>query len=298
VPSNVITGPITVTTPAGVIQSSGSFYGAPVITNFAPTHGLPGTNVTIKGVNFLQGKVQFAGLNAAIVSLNNTQIVATVPSGAQTGPLTVSGPAGTNTTAENFILDYQSDLSVTITNSSNPVTIGSNLVFTISIANNGPVSAPNATLTNILPATVTLRSATINGPWLLLTNGTSLTGSAANFAVGSFATLIITVTPQVAGTITNTISVTSSNPDPVPGDNTVSIATIVEPLALLSVKSTGDLVRISWPVLLTNYVLQAQNALAANSQWLNVTTPSTISGTLKLVTETNNGSARFYRLKK
>jgi hypothetical protein len=92
--------------------------------------------------------------------------------------------------------------------------------------------------------------------------------------------------------------VTSSNPDPVPGDNTVSIATIVEPLALLSIKSTGDLVRISWPVLLTNYVLQAQNALAANSQWLNVTTPSTISGTLKLVTETNNGSARFYRLKK
>jgi uncharacterized repeat protein (TIGR01451 family) len=297
VPDNVITGPISVTTPAGVIQSSGLFYGAPVITNFTPTHGLPGNSVTISGVNFLGGKVQFAGLNAALVSLNNTQIVATVPSSAHSGPLTVLGPAGTNASAGSFTVDYTSDLEVWITNSSNPVTIGGNLVYTIIIVNNGPFPAPNATLTNILPATVTLRAATITGPWVIVTNANMLTGSATNLGTGFSSTLIVSVTPQVTGNITDTVSVASDNPDSAQGNNTASVTTTVEPLALLSIGSPTGLVKISWPALLTNYVLQFQDGLAAKPLWLNLTNPPTISGASKFVIETNPGPSRFYRLK-
>lgn len=297
VPDNVITGPITVTTPAGVIQSSGLFYAAPVITNFTPTHGLPGNSVTISGVNFLGGKVQFAGLDAALVSLNNTQIVATVPSSVHTGPLTVLGPAGTNTSTGNFTVDYPSDLAVWITNSSNPATIGGNLVYTIVIVNNGPFPASNATLTNILPATVTLRAATITGPWVIMTNANTLTGSATNLGTGSSSTLIVSVTPQVTGNITDTISVASDNPDSAQGNNTASVTTTVEPLALLSIGSPTGLVKISWPALLTNYVLQFQDGLAAKPLWLNLTNPPTISGASRFVIETNPGPSRFFRLK-
>ena len=106
VPANVLTGPISVITPAGAASSIASFYGAPRITSFTPTHGLPGTNVTISGVNFLGGAVQFNGLAATVLSLNNTQLVAKVPSGAQTGPITVLAPAGTNASAALFTLDY------------------------------------------------------------------------------------------------------------------------------------------------------------------------------------------------
>jgi len=157
VPANVITGPISVITPAGTATNAALFYGLPSISSFTPTHGLPGTSVIISGTNFLgTSAVRLAGLGAAITSVNNTQIKVTVPSGAQTGPFTVVAPAGTNTSAQPFILDYTSDLAVTITNSANPVTVGSNLLYIVTVVNNGPYPAPNVQLTNILPSSVEL----------------------------------------------------------------------------------------------------------------------------------------------
>jgi uncharacterized repeat protein (TIGR01451 family) len=298
VPNNVVTGPISVTTPAGAFQSIGLFYGAPAITSFTPTHGLPGTNVIIRGVNFLGGSVRFNGIGAAIVSLNNTQVVATVPSGAVSGPITVSGPAGTNTSVSNFTLDYFSNLQVAITNSPSIVTVGSNLLYTISIINAGPYAAPNMGFTNILPANATLVSATSSFPWVLQTNGNVLIGTTTNFGNGNASSLTLLVTPLVAGNITDTISVGSDNPDPSPVDNTASISTTVEPLALLAIGLLADQVKISWPAALTNYTLQFEDGFTPGQQWLAVTNPPTISGESKFVIETNSSPARFYRLRR
>jgi uncharacterized repeat protein (TIGR01451 family) len=298
VPSNLVTGPISVTTPAGTVLSSGVFYGAPVITGFTPTHGLPGASVTINGVNFLGGSVRFNGLSASIVSLSNTQMVATVPGAAMSGPITVLGPAGTNTSLGRFTLDYNSNLQVWFTNSQNATLLGSNLTYTISLVNAGPYSAPNAVFTNVLPATARLVAASISPPWVLATNGNLLTGTITNFGLGNAFVLTITVVPQVIGNMTDTISITSDNPDPVPGDNTASFTTTVEPLALLSIRLLADQVTVSWQVALSNYVLQFQDAFAANPQWLNVSNQPTILGGYESITETNIGSSRFYRLKR
>jgi hypothetical protein len=177
VPAGFLTGPIYITTPAGIISSATSFYGAPVISSFTPSHGLPGTNVTIKGVNFLGGSAQFNGINAAISSLNNTQIVATVPIGAQTGPITVFGPAGTNSSSAAFVVD----------------------------------SSP-------MPATI-------------------------------------------------------------------------------SIDQAGAIITVSWPAALTNYLLEFDDSFSAPPQWLTFTNPPTTSGDVQFITDTNNGSGRFYRLR-
>src|SRR5262249_16618725 len=67
VPTNVVTGPITVIPPAGTASSAVLFYGAPVISGFSPTHGLPGNSVTIRGANFLgTTAVRFNALAATI----------------------------------------------------------------------------------------------------------------------------------------------------------------------------------------------------------------------------------------
>jgi len=298
VPTGVVTGPISVTTPAGVAVSGALFYGAPVITGFSPSHGLPGTNVTINGINFLGGSARFNGINASIVSLNNTQMVATVPANAQTGLITVSGPAGTNTSTEKFILDFNSDLRVSITNSPARLTVGSNLVYTVSIVNGGPFAAPNAVLTNYLPANVTLRSASITAPWVLATNGNMLFASLASFGQGSSAVFTLIVTPEVSGYVTNTVFVGSNNSDPIPGNNTATSVVAVDPPALLSIGRAGDLVRVSWSASLTNYVLQYQNLFGPTVQWSLFTNAPTTSGDLRFITDTNNGSGRFYRLRK
>jgi uncharacterized repeat protein (TIGR01451 family) len=298
VPPNVLTGPITVTTPAGTTNSAGLFYGAPAISSFTPTHGLPGDSVKISGVNFLgTTAVRFNGLAASITSINNTQLVATVPSGAQTGPITVMAPAGTNTSAQPFTLDYTSDLAVSITNSPNPVSVGSNLLYIISVVNNGLYPAPSVQLTNILPVSVELSSASMTGTWSLATNGNILTASTGNFGVKASATLALSVIPLSPGNITDTVSVTGGDPDPLPSNNIASVVTTVQPLALLSIGLASNQVKISWPVALTNYVLQSRSNLGSGFSWSGVTATPIIVGNLKSIIETNPSAAKYYRLK-
>jgi uncharacterized repeat protein (TIGR01451 family) len=159
VPLGFSTGPITITTPGGSFTTAGLFYGVPGITSFNPTHGLPGTNVTIFGTNLSAiTLVRFAGSNASFTLINNTTLSAVVPVGAVNGPITIGGPGGTNTSAQNFVLDYNSDLSVALAANPNPVFIGSNLVYNITVANHGEFPATNVRITNALPAGATLKA--------------------------------------------------------------------------------------------------------------------------------------------
>jgi endonuclease/exonuclease/phosphatase family metal-dependent hydrolase len=78
---------------------------APFITSFAPAAAAPGATVTITG--FLLGGVEsvlFGGVEASFLSVSDTQITATVPAGAVTGPITVSGPDGGADSFESFLV--------------------------------------------------------------------------------------------------------------------------------------------------------------------------------------------------
>ena len=71
--------------------------GGPAITSFAPATGGIGAAVTVSGSGFGAGagdnKVTFNGVPAVVTSSTATRLVATVPVGAATGPLTVTTPA-------------------------------------------------------------------------------------------------------------------------------------------------------------------------------------------------------------
>src|SRR5262249_8863897 len=149
----------------------------------------------------------------------NTTLVATVPNGAQTGPITVGAPGGTNASAASFVLDYTSDVGVNVVDAPDPVFIGSNLTYTITVANSGPFNAPNVRMTNTLPASVTLKSAaTTQG--ILSTNNNPITGALGNITNGTPVIVTLTVIPNTVGTINNTVSIASDNPDLALGNNT------------------------------------------------------------------------------
>ena len=77
---------------------------APTVTGFSPTVGPVGTSVTLIGTNFTGAtKVAFNGIAAPTYSVvSATQITATVPSGATTGMIAVTTPAGTGTSTSSF----------------------------------------------------------------------------------------------------------------------------------------------------------------------------------------------------
>jgi hypothetical protein len=109
VPTGATTGPITVAAPGGSVTSSGSFTvnaGAPspTITSFTPTLGGAGTTVTINGTNFTAGAVvMFNGLTASgFVFKSASRVKADVPTGATTGPISVTTAAGTATSSTPF----------------------------------------------------------------------------------------------------------------------------------------------------------------------------------------------------
>jgi hypothetical protein len=104
VPAGSTTGPVIVYTTAGSARSATSFSVTtavlPTITSFSPTTGQVGTSVVITGTNFTGiTAVRFNGVSAAFTVNSVTQITATVPSGATTGPITVVNAAGTATGA-------------------------------------------------------------------------------------------------------------------------------------------------------------------------------------------------------
>ncbi len=299
VPGGVTTGPISITTPGGTATSTALFYAAPLISSFTPAHGLPGQAVSISGANFKGvSTVAFAGAPATFNVVNDGALQATVPNGAATGPISVSGPAGIAVSAANFTVDLFSNLGVSLSGSSNPVFVGSNLVYTIILTNAGPFSAPGAVVDDVMPATSTVSSNSISQGTITV-SGNHLTGALGSLAAARTATVRLVIAPQSIGFITNSVTVSSGYTDPDPSNNSASLATLVLPLPLLSIQPfSQDQWRISWPVMLTNYTLQAAASLGTKSQWENVATVPTIVGTNKFVIEANNGSSQFYQLAK
>ncbi len=298
VPGGVSTGPISVTTPAGTANSAALFYAPPSISGFAPTHGAPGTSVTISGNNFLGSTaVLFNGSNAVFTVTNNGVIGATVPNNAPSGPLTVIAPGGTNTSSGSFTVDYTSDISVFITNAPGPVFVTSNLVYTVTVANYaGPNDALNVVLTNTLPASVLLKSAsTTQGT--LNTNSNPITAVLGTIPSGNSAIITLTVVPQTVGNITDTAGAGSDNADPTLANNTASNVTLVWPLAVLGIQNlTSNQVKVFWPAPLSNFFLLYKTNLLVTT-WNTDLTARVISGTNISVTEINSNPAKFFRLK-
>ena len=83
---------------------------APVITDFTPGHGAPGTAVTINGKRFAAtaaaNTVKFNNTTAtSILSASTVKIIAEVPVGAVTGIISVTTTEGTGRSKTNFEVD-------------------------------------------------------------------------------------------------------------------------------------------------------------------------------------------------
>jgi RHS repeat-associated protein len=180
---NTVSGSMIVT--EGGVASSGVTFTvpAPQITSLSPTSGVVGTQVTINGSGFgptsgTNSSANFNGYSAAIVSWSATQIVATVPQGASTGPVTVTvNTVGSNT----------------------------NQVFTM----------PNPVITSLSPSNGAVGSSvTINGSGFGSSQGTSivkLNGAAATVTTWSGTQIVATVPNATSGSMIVTEGGVASN---------------------------------------------------------------------------------------
>ena len=120
------------------------------------------------------------------------------------------------------------DLALGMTALPNPVIAGNNLTYSIAVTNNGPSTATNATATLLLPAGVLFVSASVS-------QGTYAEGAGAvTFNLGRLgpratAAMTVVTLPTVAGTVFSTATVSSEQPDFIPGNNSAVVQTRVNP---------------------------------------------------------------------
>jgi uncharacterized repeat protein (TIGR01451 family) len=133
------------------------------------------------------------------------------------------------------------DLSIAQTESRDPVMVGNNLTYTLSVSNLGPDDAAGVIVSDTLPAGVAFVSATASqGPCA----GTStVTCNLGNMSKSANATVTLVIRPPSTGTITNTATVTSNTPDASIANNSATEQTQVSALPAIAgrVTSAGGL---------------------------------------------------------
>ena len=127
-------------------------------------------------------------------------------------------------------------LSATV--SAGPYVVGTNVTFTANVINQGPQDATGVVFTNTLPSGLTFVSVTATPGSCVQTNGVvSCTIGALASAFGS--SINIVATPTAVGTISNTMSVSGNESDPIPTNNSATQSLTVVPVFVLTVTDAG-----------------------------------------------------------
>jgi uncharacterized repeat protein (TIGR01451 family) len=167
--------------------------------------------------------------------------------GAWTGNITVLQPAtnvvlqaddgsGHTGFSNPFDVNVTNDLSISIMDSPDPVSVGTSLTYTLTVANTGPSAATGVMVTNLLPAGVTFMSATASQGTCSQSAGV-VTCNLGTISGGTNATITLVVVPTTAGTtITNLATVSRAEVDPYLGNNLATATTVVTTPAI----SIGD----------------------------------------------------------
>jgi 6-phosphogluconolactonase len=140
------------------------------------------------------------------------------------------------------------DLSISKSASGTGV-VGSTLAYEITVTNQGPATATNVLVADILPpgtsfvvgSCMTLVNGSPSGTCMVV--GDNLTATFPSLAVGQTATVKYSVVVTVLGgqlsTLLNAVSVSSDNPDPNPNNNTASVLTQVFDICLQDDSNPG-----------------------------------------------------------
>ncbi|HXF03843.1 MAG TPA: choice-of-anchor D domain-containing protein [Blastocatellia bacterium] len=144
-----------------------------------------------------------------------------------TSAIQIVGTSGSLSRSADLQLTVGSaDLLVTKTGTPDPVVVGNELSYAITVRNNGPQDATGVVATDTLPDAVTFGSVrttqgtcTAEPPRIVCSVGTLANGSAA--------TITLTVRPSREETLTNTVSVRANEADPASANNSATATTRV-----------------------------------------------------------------------
>jgi uncharacterized repeat protein (TIGR01451 family) len=141
-------------------------------------------------------------------------------------------PEDVNFRGDVYVLNIAAaDLSLTMTDSPDPVVVRTNLTYTLTVQNGGPDAASGVTLTDQLPNDAVFVSASASQGTCTRTGSGGRDGlvtcAVGAIPAGGTATVTIVVSPSRTGTLTNTATVRASSPDANLANNSATATTTV-----------------------------------------------------------------------
>lgn len=201
-----------------------------------PAVGAGGT-VNCSAANLAVGNALFT----LTVAVDPAIAAGTVLSNTATVTAATGDPApANNTDTETTTVGVSADVGVTNVASTPSAINGDPISYTITVSNAGPSDATSVALSNAIPANTTFTSLVAPGGWSCSTPAVGGTGtvtcSITSLAAGASAVFTLTVTVDAAAPptmIVDTAGVTSTTPDPTPG-NQAATASTSTPVSLQS----------------------------------------------------------------
>ncbi len=147
-------------------------------------------------------------------------------------------PSNPQNSSSDCLDTSSADLSIAKIDSPDPVTIGSDVTYTLVITNNGAAVGQTVTVTDNLPSSATFVSCSSTGGGVCGGSGNNRTVTFASLPSGGSATvtLVATANGSVGTSISNTATVSSGTRDLNTANNSATATTTVQaPLPLLSI---------------------------------------------------------------
>ncbi len=280
-----------------VVRNNGPSVAANVVVRDPLPTGTAFASLTAPGLSCTTPAVGAAGDVACSVSTLAVGATTTLTLAVQVAPTLLDGAVITNAAAvrsdtpdlvpaNNTDIEptvvaaaTSADLAITKTDAADPVAVNGNVVYTLTIRNNGPAAATGVTVTDTLPAGVTFVSA-VPSQGAACTGTATVTCVLGGLASGAQATVVVTITAPTPGVITNVATVTGSEPDPAPQNNTATEPTTIGNATDADLRvtkiDTPDPVLVNGLVAYTIAVENRGPAAAANVQLSDVVPVGTV----------------------
>jgi uncharacterized repeat protein (TIGR01451 family) len=241
----------------------------------------PGAGTSTGTVNFFDGAANI-GTGTLNASLQATLTTSTLPTGNRSITAVYAGDTNFDTStspAITQVVNPVADMSITASDAPDPVNVGSNIVYTVVVTNNGPNPATGVTATTVVPAGLTLITATATQGTCTLAAGT-ITCTIGNMANAATVTATITVQTGAAAapSVSLTGTVTATEFDPNNANNSATVTTTVNPAADLAVTKSDS----PDPVIVGNnvtYTVTVVNNGPSNATGVTVTDTLPTNGT-------------------
>lgn len=193
-----------------------------------------GTNIVVCDFGILAKAARATATFRAIPVIEGTLVA---NASASLAPGRIDPVAGNNTSTAPITVGPSADLGVTLSAIPNPVVVGTNVTYFVTLTNFGPSTATNVVVSQLLPVGAPVVSTVVSQGRFSATSS-NIVWLPGSLTSGKSGTMTVVVQSTKLGNLLSSVSVTAAQSDPNEGNNSASASAVVS-TPFISIAAAG-----------------------------------------------------------